>query len=178
MDVHTDAQEVTEKYITFIAPPVVLNETDTVVSAEVHLTLDTQLWHKVPINLDYTDSTRVLCNEAVSITNYQGLHFNEPRNTLVPVLGGAQWPYPGSREGMVAVEDGRQQSCQAERLWVVREAHNAPPCVSGTPMMCGSVIRLRNMVTHTNLRSTAGVHSVGVRQQEVSHEGMTGHGNY
>jgi hypothetical protein len=46
-------------------------------------------------------------------------------------------------------------------------------------MQCGSIIRLRNMVTHTNLRSTGGVYSTSshVHQQEVSHSFSSGFGN-
>lgn len=62
-------------------------------------------------------------------------------------------------------------------LWTVREGHEKPLCEAGTPVECGSIIRLTHSSSGKNLHS----HSVRASisgQQEVSGFGMgDGHGD-
>jgi len=175
---HTDIVSTATDALVFKAPPMVLNETDVTVAMSVFVTLDTQLWYEVPYKLIYTDQTRFSCDDAISVTSYRALHFTEPKDTLI-ALPSHKWPHPGSGFGIVATEDANQQVCRAERLWVLRQPHGEPSCQNGVPVLCGSTIRLRNMVTHTNLRSMWGVYSMSsnVRKQEVSHTAETGFGS-
>jgi len=156
------------------APPWLLNETDIYVTAKLSLSLSGQTWHEVPVTLTYYDPSRIVCNEAVSITNYRALHFNEPHDTLVAMS--SPIVYPSSGGGLIAHEDSRKNSCDASRFWLVREQHGAQPCVPGMPVKCGATIRLQNMVTHTNLRSQRAPSKI-YRQQEASHYGSASVGS-
>jgi len=159
---------------TFRAPPALLNETDKYARSQVFISLNGQVWYEVPVTFTYYDPSRIVCNEAVSITNFRALHFNEPHDTLVAVS--SPFTYPSSGEGIVAHEDGRKSVCDNSRLWLVREQHGAKPCEPGIPVKCGSIIRLQNMVTHTNLRSQR-VPSKMYHHQEASHHGSAGIGS-
>jgi hypothetical protein len=142
-----------------------------------------------------SDQSRHTCGMAIAITNFEALHCNRPHSTLV-ALPATKYPFPGdaydspnrvlcptlnwwqtgSGKGMVAVEDAKTHKCDAGRMWVMREAHNQTRCVPATPILCGQIVRLQNMITHSNLHSGF-VESPAIRQQEVSHEGKAGHGS-
>ena len=113
--VHVDLVSVTDSAAAFRAPPMLLNVTDVFADAEVYLTIGTQEWYKVPYKLRYVDDGRISCNDAISITNFGAMHFNEPHETLVPVPS-YTWRFPGSKEGMMGIEDAKKQdsSCSQD----------------------------------------------------------------
>ena len=71
-----------------------------------------------------------------------------------------------------AEEDNRSP----KGLWQVREGHDAPACVAGTPIRCGEVVRLTHLTTQSNLH-THDIRSPLSNQHEVSCFGESGVGD-
>jgi len=61
-------------------------------------------------------------------------------------------------------------------LWQVREGHDTPICPVGTPVKCGSTIRLMHLETGSNLH-THGIRSPLSNQHEVTGFGQEGEGD-
>jgi dolichyl-phosphate-mannose--protein O-mannosyl transferase len=83
----------------------------------------------------------------------------------------------GSGSGQQIVTWSPQKNEPAS-LWWLREAHNSDDgiCPPGTPIRCGTTIRLTHLETKRNLH-THGIPSPLSRQQEVSAYGNEGEGD-
>jgi len=85
---------------------------------------------------------------------------------------GHNWGGGSGQQVVTLMDDRTAQSA----LWLVREAHDTPQCIAGTPIECGSTIRLTHLLTLKNLH-THFVRSALSGQQEVSGYGNKGEGD-
>ena len=79
----------------------------------------------------------------------------------------------GSGQQLVTAEQNKRSP---KGLWQVREGTNAQFCEAGTPIKCGSIIRLMHLETGSNLH-THGIRSPISSQHEVTGFGQQGEGD-
>lgn len=82
----------------------------------------------------------------------------------------------GSGSGQQVVTFSPQKT-DHKTLWLVRESHDSTPCEAGTPIQCGSTIRLTHNDSNRNLHSHQ-VRASLTSQYEVSGFGSDGEGDH
>ena len=78
---------------------------------------------------------------------------------------------------MVAFDTANEWMADYLNLWIIKEGTNQPKCSLGTPITCGSTIRLEHTLTHKNLQSNSDYKSSLSRRQEISTFGYNGAGS-